>query len=102
MYKCTYNTLICDLFGRIHELQFWGWRQGTHFRRVTIKQMQPLHTSCIELVVDVLGEVVTHVDLTHVQSRSPFPSNLVEVSKFQSAIARLLKHSSQIQRGRSF
>src|SRR5882724_7786513 len=72
-------------------------RQRSDLRGVLIKQLQPLHAGGIKLVVNILGQVATHVCLAQSYAWPPVAADLVEVFRLQPMIPRLLKDPRQVR-----
>src|ERR1700689_3871355 len=81
-----------DGLRRFHKLQLRRGRQRADLRRVLVEQPQAFQTASVELVVNILGQIASHIGLTHLQPRRPFAHDLIEIRGFHPMIARLLKH----------
>src|ERR1700733_10000222 len=82
----------------VHELQFGSQRQCANLRSVAIEQTQALDTGCVQMVINVPGQITVNIRFCKAKFRRPLTSDCVQTGWLESVISRIAEDRRQIER----
>src|ERR1700733_11935178 len=81
----------------VHELQFGSQGQCANLRSVAIEQTQAFDTGCVQMVINVPGQITVNIRFCKAEFRRPLARNCVQTGWLESVITRIAEDGRKVE-----